>query len=287
MNNKKYNLSNFFETLKSDANFNTLKERIGNNTALSIKTKDGKKINIYSAEMFYLLSSEDYKDEGFINAYAKGYHNGNEFIENKTQKALNGFFKSCPEKYIDELKVFYFDKAPNEVFGYKQIATGKPLTLRIELIEKIGFASGVINAIDLMKEENTAFFLGFDDENNEPPQQDKNIKTDEVIKEFKDFFIPDVKIETINNIQTNYKDLIGKKMAFLIYLLETEFKIINYSLNGKNDSRKHFVKSLKSIDTKMQGINKHFEANSTNLSIHKFENDNDYKKIKDFLTKTI
>ena len=119
------------------------------------------------------------------------------------------------------------------------------------------------------------------------PQQDKNIKTDEVIKEFKDFFIPDVKIETINNIQTNYKDLIGKKMAFLIYLLETEFKIINYSLNGKNDSRKHFVKSLKSIDTKMQGINKHFEANSTNLSIHKFENDNDYKKIKDFLTKTI
>ena len=287
MNNKKYNLSNFFETLKSDANFNTLKERIGNNTVLSIKTKDGKKINIYSAKMFYLLSSEDYKDEGFINAYAKGYHNGNEFIENKTQKALNGFFKSCPEKYIDELKVFYFDKAPNEVFGYKQIATGKPLTLRIELIEKIGFASGVINAIDLMKEENTAFFLGFDDENNEPPQQDKNIKTDEVIKEFKDFFIPDVKIETINNIQTNYKDLIGKKMAFLIYLLETEFKIINYSLNGKNDSRKHFVKSLKSIDTKMQGINKHFEANSTNLSIHKFENDNDYKKIKDFLTKTI
>ena len=287
MNNNKYNLFDFFETLKSDANFNTLKERIGNNTVLSIKTKDGKKINIYSAEMFYLLSSEDYKDEGFINAYAKGYHNGNEFIENKTQKALNGFFKSCPEKYIDELKVFYFDKAPNEVFGYKQIATGKPLTLRIELIEKIGFASGVINAIDLMKEENTAFFLGFDDENNEPPQQDKNIKTDEVIKEFKDFFIPDVKIETINNIQTNYKDLIGKKMAFLIYLLETEFKIINYSLNGKNDSRKHFVKSLKSIDTKMQGINKHFEANSTNLSIHKFENDNDYKKIKDFLTKTI
>ena len=119
------------------------------------------------------------------------------------------------------------------------------------------------------------------------PQQVESIKPDEVIKEFKDFFIPDVKIETINNIQTNYKDLIGKKMAFLIYLLETEFKIINYSLNGKNDSRKHFVKSLKSIDTKMQGINKHFEANSTNLSIHKFENDNDYKKIKDFLTKTI
>lgn len=182
MNNKKYNLSNFFETLKSDANFNTLKERIGNNTALSIKTKDGKKINIYSAEMFYLLSSEDYKDEGFINAYAKGYHNGNEFIENKTQKALNGFFKSCPEKYIDELKILYFNEAPNEVFGYKQIATGKPLTLRIELIEKIGFASGVINAIDLMKEENTSFFHGFDDENNEPPQQAKNIKSDEVNK---------------------------------------------------------------------------------------------------------
>ncbi len=119
------------------------------------------------------------------------------------------------------------------------------------------------------------------------PQQVESVKTNEVIKEFKDFFIPDVKIETINSIQTKYKDLIGKKMAFLIYLLETEFKIISYSLNGKDDSRKHFVKSLKSIDTKMQGINKHFETNSTNLSIHKFENDNDYKKIKDFLTKTM
>ena len=56
MNNKKYNLSNFFETLKSDANFNTLKERIGNYAKININTKDGKKINIYSAEMFYLLS---------------------------------------------------------------------------------------------------------------------------------------------------------------------------------------------------------------------------------------
>ena len=228
MNNKKYNLSNFFETLKSDANFNTLKERIGNNTALSIKTKDGKKINIYSAEMFYLLSSEDYKDEGFINAYAKGYHNGNEFIENKTQKALNGFFKSCPEKYIDELKVFYFDKAPNEVFGYKQIATGKPLTLRIELIEKIGFASGVINAIDLMKEENTAFFLGFDDENNEPPQQAKNIKTDEVEKY--NWFIIGLKfangemkalLKTHNNNATKIANELGNKDGFRPYISES------------------------------------------------------------------
>ena len=228
MNNKKYNLSNFFETLKSDANFNTLKERIGNNTALSIKTKDGKKINIYSVEMFYLLSSEDYKDEGFINAYAKGYHNGNEFIENKTQKALNGFFKSCPEKYIDELKVFYFDKAPNEVFGYKQIATGKPLTLRIELIEKIGFASGVINAIDLMKEENTAFFLGFDDENNEPPQQAKNIKTDEVEKY--NWFIIGLKfangemkalLKTHNNNATKIANELGNKDGFRPYISES------------------------------------------------------------------
>ena len=228
MNNKKYNLSNFFETLKSDANFNTLKERIGNNTALSIKTKDGKKINIYSVEMFYLLSSEDYKDEGFINAYAKGYHNGNEFIENKTQKALNGFFKSCPEKYIDELKVFYFDKAPNEVFGYKQIATGKPLTLRIELIEKIGFASGVINTIDLIKEENTAFFLGFDDENNEPPQQAKNIKTDEVEKY--NWFIIGLKfangemkalLKTHNNNATKIANELGNKDGFRPYISES------------------------------------------------------------------
>ena len=55
MNNKKYNLSNFFETLKSDANFNTLKERIGNNTALSIKTKDGKKIIFSVTQNIFIL----------------------------------------------------------------------------------------------------------------------------------------------------------------------------------------------------------------------------------------
>jgi hypothetical protein len=30
----------------------------------------------------------------------------------------------------------------------------------------------------------------------------------------------------------------------LIYLLETEFKLISYSLDSKTDSRKHFVDSL-------------------------------------------
>ena len=475
MNNNKYNLFDFFETLKSDTEFNTIKKRINQNETplinLLINTIDDKKIKVYSAEMFYLLKSNEYTNEGFIESYSIGFENGKKFIKQKNKRDLKGLYSSCPEKYIDELKVFYFDKAPNEILSYKQIATNYPIIFKVNEIEKIGFASGVINAIDLMAIENPILFENFylqikppysenielyknsasnffiencinnkneDGTNNKlyynnflqkdfiaglndidtneaytlfkdkakeyirtekslkiniikyligcnkdqinviqyhwyekennfisikdfisaidyykvtnetlkaiklkqyivsklklivrdleffhiyltetpieakinnlitefensidineinqiealktQPQQVESIKPDEVIKEFKDFFIPDVKIETINNIQTNFKDLIGKKMAFLIYLLETEFKIINYSLNGKNDSRKHFVKSLKSIDTKMQGINKHFETNSTNLSIHKFENDNDYKKIKDFLTKTI
>lgn len=201
MNNKKHNLFNFFETLKSDANFNTLKERIGNYAKININTKDGKKINIYSAELFYLLSSEDYKDEGFINAYAKGYHNGNEFIENKTQKALNGFFKSCPEKYIDELKVFYFDKAPNEILSYKQIAKSCPINFYIDNIEKIGFASGVINAIDLMNIENPSLFEKFYEAT---PQQTETVKNDEVKKELHNDYFKDNAFEIWERLFENF-----------------------------------------------------------------------------------
>ena len=248
MNNKKYNLSNFFETLKSDANFNTLKERIGNNTALSIKTKDGKKINIYSVEMFYLLNSNDYKDEGLIDSYLLGYKKGNKFIKQKNKRALKGgLFQSCPEKYIDELKILYFNEAPNEVFGYKQIATGKPLTLKIELIEKIGFASGVINAIDLMKEENTAFFLGFDDENNEPPQQAKNIKTDEVF-EFENNF------DSVKNtkVYEYFKTKLVDKKYLTIDNLHNYLKVAFENpkqppLTKFSFEKKYFIKDIRKI----------------------------------------
>ena len=126
-------------------------------------------------------------------------------------------------------------------------------------------------------------------ENIEQPQQaPPEVKAaDEVKKEFKDFFEPNTKPETIETIKNDFKDLNGKKMAFLIYLLSEDFKIISYSLKGKNDSRKHFVEALNNKIMSMQGINKHFEAYSTKLNINKFETDEGYIKIREQISNTI
>lgn len=121
----------------------------------------------------------------------------------------------------------------------------------------------------------------------EIPQQPKAVKPDEVKKEFKDFFNPDVSINVIETIQSDFKDYKGKKMAYIVYLLETNFKIITYSLNGKNDSRKHFVEAMINKTIAMQGINKYFESNDVKLNIYKFEKASDYVSIKEKLLKTI
>lgn len=123
------------------------------------------------------------------------------------------------------------------------------------------------------------------------------VKPDEVLKpqtkpikpkkEFKDYFNSDINIEVIEKIQKDFKDSIGKKMAYLIYLLETDLKFITYSLNGKNDSRKHFVESLINKTISMQGINKYFEPHDVKLNIFQFEKESDYINTKEKLTKAI
>jgi hypothetical protein len=115
-------------------------------------------------------------------------------------------------------------------------------------------------------------------------------KTEEVNKSKKTlttFFHPEISINIIEKIQNDFKDFKGKKMAYLIYLLHQKFKIISYSINSKDESRKHFVSSLKGVDVSMSGINKHFESNDVKLRIHQFEKDNDYIDIEEKLTKTI
>jgi hypothetical protein len=106
-------------------------------------------------------------------------------------------------------------------------------------------------------------------------------------KEFKDFFSNDVDIEIIKTIQNEFKDFYGKKMACLIYLLESDFKMITYSLDSKNDSRKHFVESLTNKTIAMQGINKFFETYTYKLNIVGFEKDKDYTNTKEKLSKAI
>ena len=106
-------------------------------------------------------------------------------------------------------------------------------------------------------------------------------------KEFKDFFNPDVKIETIENIQKEFEEYDNKKMAYLIYLLHKEFDLINYSVKSRDMSRKHFVESLLNKEIVMQGINKYFQTNDVELCINGYHKDNDYISTKEKLSKTI
>jgi hypothetical protein len=183
MNKTKYNLNAFLENLKNDYKYIQLKDRLNNDAGipinLEIKSKDGTLANVYTAEIWYILTHNEFVNEGFIDFYFKGFHNGKEFIENKTSKALNGFYKSCANDYIGELHYAYFFNAENYFLGYKDGACGVPINFYIDNIENIGFASGVVCAIDLMAKENPVLFDGFYDKNTDQPQQNQ---TDEAYK---------------------------------------------------------------------------------------------------------
>lgn len=96
-------------------------------------------------------------------------------------------------------------------------------------------------------------------------------------KTLKQFFIEEIDPEIISTLQIKYKDLYGKNMAYLIYLLHKEFNLINYSLRGRKDSRKRFVNEFtgKNINN-IEGINKIFNSNDITIGIDKYHKDNDY-----------
>lgn len=172
MNKTKYNLSTFFENLKNDWKYIQ--------TNLRIKPKDGKTANVYSAGMWYILTNDEFANEGFIDAYCKGFEDGKQFITNKTNNALNGFYKSCTKEYTNELQYAYFFNAENYILGYKNGACGVPINFYIDSIESIGFSAGVVTTIDLMAKENPILFDGFYDVDTEAPQQLKTVNPDEV-----------------------------------------------------------------------------------------------------------
>jgi hypothetical protein len=119
------------------------------------------------------------------------------------------------------------------------------------------------------------------------PQQIEANKSKEVKKELKDFFKSDVNLNFIKKIQEKYSNSKGKKIAFLIFLLEKEFKLIEYSLNSKDSSRKHFIQLLAEKQVRTSGIDKYFESNSLELDTYQYEKDNDFIDIKKFITNSI
>jgi len=96
-----------------------------------------------------------------------------------------------------------------------------------------------------------------------PPQQTEKPKPE---LKLKDFFIKEVSSDTIEAIQTEFRELEGKDLAILIYLLHKEHKIIEILTNSKTKGRKSFVKCLTETDNpSMQGVNKCFAANTDDL----------------------
>ncbi len=120
-----------------------------------------------------------------------------------------------------------------------------------------------------------------------PPQQsEKSKKTKPKALEFKAFFNDKVSEIIIDNIQNEFTDYRGKKMAILIYLLQSEYKIINLINNSKNQSRKHFIKALTKVENiKVQSIDKVFQSGTNNIKHN--NTDADYINIKNQVNKLI
>lgn len=156
---KRYNFESFLKDLRTSNNdFNVHKERLANEM-LILRVGD---VQIYSAEIFFILKSEDFKDEGFIKEYAKGFNNGRIHFKAEYKEDMSGLYSGDPKRYIEKLRYNYFEEAEDYPQGYKWSAESIPLTQRIDFFEKVGFASGVVYETDLMAKKNPNLFYDTD-----------------------------------------------------------------------------------------------------------------------------
>lgn len=101
-------------------------------------------------------------------------------------------------------------------------------------------------------------------------------------------FFPNIDDKTVNDIQSEFKDLaIGKEMAILIYLLTKDKKILIIDENNKNSgSRLHFLKAFTGKELKRSGgISNFIEGTTGNLKV--IENDPSFIKISQRLDKMV
>jgi hypothetical protein len=117
----------------------------------------------------------------------------------------------------------------------------------------------------------------------------ESIKPESKIKEkqitdFKTFFNKDFDENKIQKIKDKFKDLNGKKLAHLIYLLQSERKLINFYLRDDTLARKHFIQALtENKNVRTSGLDNFFESNSIELKDPHFAKDSGYTSIKNQL----
>ncbi len=94
----------------------------------------------------------------------------------------------------------------------------------------------------------------------------KKKTTTKTTAELKDFFNPEIDQTTIDKIQERFMDYGGKRLGYLIHILELEKKLITITINSKIKGRNRFAYAFtKNKDLDMQGVNHYYSLVGLNL----------------------
>lgn len=189
--------------------------------------------------------TENQKKEIDLKYFPNGYFwNTKNFDPTSREKRLNDDFETVEEyearikglRHNNALSFYYHIKNMNKVDFINEINSQYLnntlenednaelwLSLTYDLVLKGFSVAGKIEDVNLRGAFIEWHKLRISELKNQPQQTEADKK---VKKEFKDFFNTDVNIEIINNIQKYFKDLKGKKMAYLIYLLHKEYELM-------------------------------------------------------------
>ena len=155
----KYNFKLFLDELRESNNeFKIHKERLADEK-LQLKIRN---TQIYSAEMFFILKADQFKDEGFIDEYVKGYNAGKSDFENERKEDMSVLYFGDPKSYTEKLRHEYFIDAINYLGGYKYWACCFSDLCYKDFFYRIGFASGIVNEIELMADKNPTLFYDYE-----------------------------------------------------------------------------------------------------------------------------
>jgi hypothetical protein len=220
----------------------------------------------------YYLEFEEYEEIDFIEYEIQKYNVCLQIVNLPIEQAFCRWFRiekgSDLKTFSISEKTFYIIfENENEQYYYKIYRDFDVITGGVE--KKVRQARVIFPKIISFLEQRKLSF-------------ETNTKTETPKKDFKGFFKEHINIDKIEEIQKKYKDFDGKKMAYVIYLLHKEFNVINYSLNSRVESRKHFVFALYKKDNinKMEGINRYFNPSDITLLAPDYSKDNDYTTIK-------
>ncbi|MEQ8419603.1 MAG: hypothetical protein RIB64_06310 [Arenibacter algicola] len=110
--------------------------------------------------------------------------------------------------------------------------------------------------------------------------KENNLTHAKELTPFRCFFVEGFDSDKIRKIHDSFKDLIGRQIACLIYLLQSEEKIVVIIKKDKKISRKHFVNSLKGeFIENVSGVGDFFVPGENSLRFIP-DNDDSYIEIK-------